>query len=355
MSNTDIQACLRAPDGSTGVLARLALVAALGMALAACGGADEPTAAPSSTQPAAASTTAAAGNDEAAAAAAQAEGTLAAMDADELRAAARAAYSENRLYAPAGDNAVEYFLALRGKSPGDASASSALTDLLPMTVIATEQSLAREDFEEGQRLIALLGRVDASHPALERLRQSVETGQRDMAARLAREQVSAEEQARRQVELERQRAAEQQRQQEAAARELAEQQSAAEQEEAAAAALAAAAQQREQEAAERRAAEQRAAEQRRIEAQRRPTAADLRPLSTPAPEYPRTALRTGQSGEVEVEITIGTDGSVSAARVIRADPARVFDRAALSAVERWRFQPLSEPVTARRTIAFSPD
>ncbi|MCE7032355.1 energy transducer TonB [Lysobacter sp. GX 14042] len=352
MSNTDIQACPRA-SGSTGVLARLTLVAALGVALAACGGADEPTAAPS-TPPAPAAATAAQGSDEAAAAAAQAEGTLAAMGADELRTAARAAYSENRLYAPAGDNAVEYFLALRGKSPGDASASSALTDLLPMTVIATEQSLAREDFEEGERLIALLGRVDASHPALERLRHSVETGKRDMANRLAREQVSAEEQARRQAELERQRAAEQQRQQEAAARELAEQQSAAEQEEAAAAARAAAAQ-REQEAAERLAAEQRAAEQRRAEAQRRPTAADLRPLSTPAPEYPRTALRTGQSGEVEVEITIGTDGAVSAARVIRADPARVFDRAALSAVERWRFQPLSEPVTARRTIAFSPD
>ncbi len=40
--------------------------------------------------------------------------------------------------------------------------SSALTDLLPMTVIATEQSVDREDFAEAQRLPALLEKADAS-------------------------------------------------------------------------------------------------------------------------------------------------------------------------------------------------
>ena len=49
-----------------------------------------------------------------------------AMSADELREAARKAYAENRLYAPAEDNAVEYYLALRDKAPGDAAVSSAL-------------------------------------------------------------------------------------------------------------------------------------------------------------------------------------------------------------------------------------
>jgi len=74
----------------------------------------------------------------------------------------------------------------------------------------------------------------------------------------------------------------------------------------------------------------------------------------PAPEFPRDALRSGQSGEVVVEYTVGTDGSVTAARVVRAEPSRVFDRAALDAVQRWRFQPISSPVTTRRAIGFNP-
>ena len=55
-----------------------------------------------------------------------------------------------------------------------------------------------------------------------------------------------------------------------------------------------------------------------------------------------------------MEFTVGTDGSVTAARVVRADPPRVFDREALNAVKRWKFQPVSSPVTSRRTIGFTP-
>lgn len=351
MNNTDTQT--RARGAGTATFTRLVLAAALGTALVACGGAGEQAAVPT-TQPGNTDAAAATGDEPGPAAGApDAVDATVGLGADELRASGRAAYAENRLYAPAGDNAVEYYLALREQSPDDASASSALTDLLPMTVIAIEQSLVREDFEESGRLIALLERTDASHPALDRLRQSAEGGARDMEARIAREQVTAEEQALRREELERQRVADQQRQQEEAARELVEQQAA---EEEAEAARQAAAEQAQREEAERVAAEQRAAEQRRQQqAQQRPAPADLRPLSMPAPAYPATALRSGQAGEVEVELTVGTDGSVTAARVIRADPARVFDRAALSAVERWRFQPLAEPLTARRTIAFNPD
>jgi protein TonB len=57
---------------------------------------------------------------------------------------------------------------------------------------------------------------------------------------------------------------------------------------------------------------------------------------------------------VLVEITVGTDGAVTNARVVRATPARVFDREALNAVRRWRFEPVDAPVTTRRTIGFSP-
>ena len=84
------------------------------------------------------------------------------------------------------------------------------------------------------------------------------------------------------------------------------------------------------------------------------TPAELRPISTPAPRYPPEALRAGQAGEVLVEFTVNPDGSVSNARVVRADPPRVFDREAVSAVRRWRFEPTAEATTTRRAIAFNP-
>ncbi|HEY0974838.1 MAG TPA: energy transducer TonB, partial [Solimonas sp.] len=80
----------------------------------------------------------------------------------------------------------------------------------------------------------------------------------------------------------------------------------------------------------------------------------LRAVRPPAPRYPPEALRSGTQGDVLVEITVGTDGSVTNARVVRATPARVFDREALNAVRRWRFEPVDAPVTTRRTIGFSP-
>ena len=80
----------------------------------------------------------------------------------------------------------------------------------------------------------------------------------------------------------------------------------------------------------------------------------LRPISLPAPNYPREAQRRRRAGEVEVEFTVGTDGNVTSSRVVSASPPRVFDRAALSAVNQWRFEPVGSPVTTRRTIEFKP-
>ncbi|MFZ5661719.1 MAG: energy transducer TonB, partial [Pseudomonadota bacterium] len=113
-----------------------------------------------------------------------------------------------------------------------------------------------------------------------------------------------------------------------------------------------------QRAAEQRAAEQRAAEQRAQQPAAAQTAtasaADLRPISTPAPRYPPEALRAGTSGEVLVEFTVAPDGTVANARVVRANPPRIFDREAVNAVRRWRFQPVGNAVTTRRTINFNP-
>lgn len=324
------------------------------LALGACGKQDEVE------TPAAPPAEAAAVSQQAAEQAARqqqaADNALAGLSVEELRSAAGAAYQESRLYSPAGESAMEYYLALRERQAGDPAAASALIDLLPMTVIATEQSRDREDFAEARRLLGLIERADASHPALERLRASIATTEDQVARRAEQQKLTAEQETQRQQQLERDRAQQQQQQQSAAAAQLAQQQAAAEE---AARAETARQETARQESARREAAQQEAARQPApVPASPSPApaqaAAQLRPLSTPAPRYPPDALRAGTSGEVQVEFTVGIDGAVSNARVVRADPPRMFDREAIAAVRRWRFEPVPAPVTTRRTIAFSP-
>lgn len=285
--------------------------------------------------------------------------SVSAMSVDQLRDAANKAYNDNRLYAPAGDNAMEYYLALRDKQPGDAGASSALSDLLPMTVIATEQSIARDDFEEASRLLALIGKADANHPALGRLKASIGSGEAKLKQQAETQKLTAEEEAKRKADLLKQREEdqrkqqEQQRQQQAADQQR--QQQAAADAEAERQRQAAAEQQRQQQAAEQQRQQQAAQQQ---AARPRPAApsTELRPISQPGPKYPPAAQRAGATATVQVEFTVGTDGAISSARVVSSDGPRQFqrefEREALSAVKRWRFQPVGQATTSRRTIAF---
>jgi protein TonB len=335
------------PAGVRPGLARLAIGAAFVCALAACK--QEQASAPA---PGEGPATAAQVAPPAEAVAAE----VAALSPEQLREKARTAYAESKLYAPAGDNAMEYYLALRDKQPGDAGVSSALTDLMPMAVIATEQSRDRGDFAEAQRLYALIEKADKAHPSLARLQRTIADAQASAAQRAEQQQLTAEQEAARQQQLQEERERQQQLQQQQAAQQLAAQQQAEQQ-----AAEQRAAEQRaaEQRAAEQRAAEERAAQQRATQqtaATPAPAAAsnELRPISTPAPNYPPDAFRAGQAGEVQVEFTVNPDGSVSNVRVVRASPPRVFDREATSAVRRWRFEPVGAPVTTRRTIGFNP-
>ncbi len=274
-----------------------------------------------------------------------------AMSAEQLRAAATKALSENRIYAPGGDNAMEYYLALRDKLPSDPAVTSALTDLMPYTLIATEQSIGREDFVEAQRLSALLEKADPKAPALPRLKQTIANAQLAVAARAETEKTKEVTDAEAKV-LEEKRLAQQAEQQRAAAAALATQQ----QQDAARAAEAerTAAAQREAAAAAQREAATRTAAATPATAKPAASSASLKVVSSPSPRYPPEALRAGTAGEVLVEITVGTDGSVTNARVVRASPPRVFDREALNAVRRWKFEPIDAPTTTRRTLAFNP-
>jgi len=327
-----------------------ALALAVAATVAGCGG-DKPAA---DTAPAGQTETPAAEPPAAVDSAASAK--VAGMSVDALREAATTAQREQRMYAPAGDNAMEYYLALRDKQPNDAAVSSALTDLMPYATIHAEQSIGRDDFEEAKRVLALMQRADPNAPALPRLRNAISEGEATLAQRQEQQQLDAAAELERQAKLEEDRKKQLEENQRRAAQELAQQQATQQ-----AAAEQARREQEQRQAAEREAAERRAAEQRAAEqraAQQRaaaaPSANSLRAISTPAPRYPAEALRSGTSGEVVVEFTVNVDGSVGDARVVSGNPPRMFDREALNAVKRWRFQPVSAPVTTRRTIGFNP-
>lgn len=69
-----------------------------------------------------------------------------------------------------------------------------------------------------------------------------------------------------------------------------------------------------------------------------------RPIAgrTPAPRYPTRALRRGDSGTVLVRAEIGPDGVPTSVSVAEGSGSRQLDRAAVNAVERWRFHPATE-------------
>lgn len=344
----------------TGVrLPVVVIVCALACALAACSKGDD--------QHAAAS------QDGDGSTSAQTSGPQIPQDIDALRASAEKAMQEQRLYAPAGSNAMEYYLTLRSKLPGDATVSSALTDLMPYALIATEQDIASGNVGEAQRLFALMERVDPQAPALPRLRDAIT----QMAAAPASDTpVSTKVTPQQPVE------AATTTDTPAAATEVGRAAktpappapvspspvsaaqapvpaptalqpatnppaNASVQQPQRQAAIAATPAQSTADAADRKVT--------RPEASTTSTAPTLRALRTQAPAYPTEALSAGIGGEVVVEFTVDTDGAVTDARIVSANPTRIFNRASLNAVRRWRFAPIDAPVTTRRTIGFKPD
>lgn len=62
------------------------------------------------------------------------------------------------------------------------------------------------------------------------------------------------------------------------------------------------------------------------------------PLVRIPPSYPMRAANRRIEGWVKVEFTITEEGTVKDAVVVDAQPAKVFDRAALRAIKRWKFK-----------------
>ena len=67
--------------------------------------------------------------------------------------------------------------------------------------------------------------------------------------------------------------------------------------------------------------------------------ANVVPTLRVPPVYPPRALRSGIEGIVTVEFTISTDGSVKDASIVKSKPPKIFDRAVLMAISKWKFNP----------------
>lgn len=266
-------------------------------------------------------------------------------DVSGLLADARRAMSASQLVSPAGQNAYEYYLSVLERQPGNPSAREALNDLYGIAVSSAEQAINAADYDEAERLTAMLASSNPNSFTVTNLNQRIERGRSAQSAAAAAAAAQGQQQA----------AA-------AAATEAPEPETPAPTPEPAsdlASALtptapatpvpepAAPATSPTTTTTTRPAAT--------TAATAMPAVRDARLLTRVEPEYPREAIRARQEGWVEVEFTVGRDGSVSNVQVVAGRPVRVFDRAAIRAMQDWRFEPRmenGEPVASRLTQRF---
>lgn len=275
--------------------------------------------------PAAAASTAQAQQQAVAAAKAK----LASMSVSDLLTAARDAYAQHRLVAPAGDNAMEYYEAVLAKDPNNQVAKDALRETFPFGVPDVEKAISQNNFDEANREIDVLAKADPTNYTLTLLRSKLDA-QKKLQARQQQEQ---QQKAQKAAEL-------------AAAQQAAAAKAAAEKE--------AAAKQAAQQAAVAKTAPppKPAAPPKPVGETRAATV-----VSPAAPQYPIEAARNQTSGYAVVEFTVAADGSVQDPHIVDSAPRRVFDNAAIQAVKRSKFEPAlkdGQPVasTLRRRIDF---
>ena len=66
---------------------------------------------------------------------------------------------------------------------------------------------------------------------------------------------------------------------------------------------------------------------------------DVVPIVRITPMYPRKAAIKGIEGWVKLEFTITQDGGVSDVKILSAKPRRMFNRAAIKSILKWKFKP----------------
>lgn len=77
-------------------------------------------------------------------------------------------------------------------------------------------------------------------------------------------------------------------------------------------------------------------------------AAEPKLIKMVQPQYPQEALMRGIEGWVDVSLQVTASGDVTAPRVEDSSRGRLFNRAAIAAVEQWKYEPRSDEVTSDR-------
>jgi TonB family protein len=75
-------------------------------------------------------------------------------------------------------------------------------------------------------------------------------------------------------------------------------------------------------------------------------------VEQPAPQFPVNVMRNLRQGTVQVQFSVLTDGSVANPEVLKTTNSRL-NAAALDAVSRWRFQPVSKVQTGAVEVGFN--
>ncbi|MHA6204574.1 energy transducer TonB [Dyella soli] len=271
---------------------------------------------------------------------------VAAMSLNQLLAEARKAVNEQRLLAPAGNNAFEFYLKVLEKQPGNQVAADALRETFPVGASLAEQAINQRDFSDAQRQIDLLAKADPANYTLTILRSKLDA-QRKLQDR--EQQLASDKE--KQSQLAAQKAVADKAEADRAAAE-AQQKALAEQQ---------------QRAAQTRVAQQQAEPSARQSQAAGATAASEGTASAAThgpvlvrnvnPRYPVGAVRSNQEGWVELTFTVTAEGNVDDVKVLDAEPRHVFDRAAVEAVTRWKYQPATQdgtpvPSQDKRRIVF---
>ncbi|WP_333677114.1 energy transducer TonB [Dyella sp.] len=252
-----------------------------------------------------------------------------ALSINDLLSEARKAMNQQRVIAPAGNNAFEFYLKVLQKQPGNQVAADALRETFPFAASNVEQVINQRQFDEADREITLLAKVDPTNYTLTILRSKLDAQRKTL-------------------DQEQQKQLDQQHQAELAAQKSAADKAAAEKALADKAAADRAAQQQATVAAQQK-AQQEATQPTAAKANNQVASApasagggetrDAIPISSIRPRYPTTALRNNQEGWVDVQYTVNADGSVSNITVVSAEPRHVFDNAAIDALRRAKFSP----------------
>jgi protein TonB len=270
-------------------------------------------------------------------------------------AAAQRAFSEGHSLDPRGRSAFDYYNTVLALDPTNASAHQGIDQIADRFAAQADSAIALGQVAAAIVALDSIRRVRPEHPQLPQLEQRLEAAQEKLAA-VAPERAELAPQPPPKVVLAPAISSAAQKNVEAQARAVSE---------------AAAALKRDQQElanAQRQFAAKIEAAEAQLAAAARKEVVEVPPIVAPAaaapapptphlarmvqPEYPYEAQRSGAEGWVNVSLSVTPAGNVIDPRVEQSSNGTLFNRAALTAVRKWRYEPFAstDPLATQRLM-----